>query len=78
METPSCKIPGMFQGQEGDNQVRTLSPSEAAVKEDLRLRKGNPGSEEDGLGLGLGLVLGFGLGLGLGLMLGLVLVLGLV
>ena len=50
METPSCKIPGMFQGQEGDNQVRPLSPSEeAAVKEDLRLRKGNPGSEEDGL-----------------------------
>ena len=46
METPSCEIPGMFQGQEGDNQVRPLSPSEAAVKEDLRLRKGNQAQEK--------------------------------
>ena len=41
-ETPSCEIPGTFQGQEGDNQVRPLSRSEAAMKEGLRLRKGQP------------------------------------
>ena len=48
METASCKIPVVFQGQEGENQVKPLRCGEAVVKEDLGFRKGNLGLGEDG------------------------------